>query len=173
MVAYSTIRPLLEVGSGRRANCFLRHWREWLFVCASALLVTCVAAWIYLFRHGELVVDHPVLSIAYTEPSEEISLRCTLSNVGRRATRVIGSNDSCGPSGCISIGGLPVEIRPGSSQGIAIQYKAAMAGDHVRELVLYTDNPYQPVVSITLKAHVVEVGRQEQTVISSASSIMD
>lgn len=148
---------------------------RWLVL--GVLLLSCVvgtgavvARWVGVGSAGELVADPPEHRLRASRLEQEFELEFSVLNRSGRVVRIVGAGESCGPEGCDTVRGLPLTIAPGARHAIAVNFRAGLPGESVKEVPLYTDNPAQPVVTLRVRCAVDREPRPEAEESSRATA---
>lgn len=85
----------------------------------------------------------------------EGELTVKIHNGRHQTVRLIGGVQACGPDGCATIRGLPLEIPPDKDQDLVVSFKPTAAGSFLYEGEIYTDQPTQPSILLKLSGQAI------------------
>jgi len=96
-------------------------------------------------------------------PGGEYDVGVEIANGADEPARIIGSADSCSPSGCFSGVGLPATIPARGRGRVTVHIAAGPPGDCAGELTFYTDRASQPLLTLNLKGTIRDDRPQDGT----------
>ena len=76
---------------------------------------------------------------------------------GRKTAHLLGAEDKCGASGCVTWKGSPMAILPGQSANFAVEWMGSKPGRVTQKIPIYTDAPGQVEVILTISGEVTPV----------------
>ena len=94
--------------------------------------------------------------------NETARQRVTIQNTTSLPLQLLGAAVPCTPSGCASAEGLPLRIPAGQQGSFTILFKATTPGKFDTEIELYTDQPGQTKIKMSLYGTVKENAKVQQ-----------
>jgi hypothetical protein len=122
------------------------------------LALTCelwfiVAAWLaldYVDRLG-VTIDKPVQELFEARSGQQYRVHFRVRNFTLTPVRILGANIGCSSAGCVSsVEPLPVQIPRWDSRDLVAVVTPARARDFRFELVIHTDSPSQPRLTLVI-----------------------
>lgn len=117
-----------------------------VFIALNGGFVFCATD---LFSEQKVVI--PECDFANIRIGDTLKKEVIIQNPSRQPIQIVGANVPCG---CTSVEGLPKTIPAGQRESILVLFKGTTAGQQTTEIVLFTNNPQQTTVSLTVRGDV-------------------
>lgn len=120
----------------------------------AGLILPIVAAAVYLSSEDRPLVLQESAVIAEGVPGSQVVLKLLISNQREHAVDILGASikQSCLLSGCAKDApDLPVRLNGHESKVIRVVYEIGSQRTPPYVLVLYTNHPSQPTLSVTIR----------------------
>ncbi len=109
---------------------------------------------------GELLVEPANLNLGEIAPKQELDIPFRLVNRTGGTVQVLGAHETCGPTGCGTVPGLPVVVPPGEVRTVTLHFKSGSPGEFTKETPLFTDFARDPLPILRVSG-VVKTAKDE------------
>jgi len=135
----------------------LRRFLTTLFWFAMIGVLVTIVVQVSSGSSGDaLKFQKPTLRCDHLVSGREYKLHAVLHNQSRQSIRVIGAGSHCGPNGCLSVSGLPVELAPGMHHLLNVQFEPGKPGPFEDTLPIYTNSSFQPYLILRIEGNITE-----------------
>ncbi|MFO0960899.1 MAG: DUF1573 domain-containing protein [Isosphaeraceae bacterium] len=135
----------------------MRRFLQGLSVALFCLAGTSFLGWLCSAGAGasRVEIDQAGLWGVRVVAGRPLDLAFRVSNRGRSDLTVVGAEEYCGREGCVEVPGLPTTIPAGGSRSIVVEYSSVRPGDFVMDFSIYTDDPVDQQIHLSVKGVVV------------------